>query len=77
MAVSAVGAAAISTNTLLTEGDRSALNLAGVQQPISTNTLLTEGDPLVYIDKIDQAEFQPTPSSRRVTRPPSSGKGGC
>ena len=43
--VSEVISIAISTNTLLTEGDHDQDTFAAIGQGISTNTLLTEGDP--------------------------------
>ena len=57
----------ISTNTLLAEGDPWTRPLPAGRR-ISTNTLLAEGDhdgcPISNL----QLQFQPTPSSRRVTR---------
>ena len=57
----------ISTNTLLTEGDLAAFLIFELVI-ISTNTLLTEGDEAVETsDAMQKLQFQPTPSSRRVT----------
>ena len=57
----------ISTNTLLAEGDSdSPMHIPPIFE-ISTNTLLAEGDIGVLQAHISSWEFQPTPSSRRVT----------
>ena len=55
----------ISTNTLLAEGDRIGGHAPAVSA-ISTNTLLAEGDRYFYLAE-KASQFQPTPSSRRVT----------
>ena len=56
----------ISTNTLLAEGDPTSMLGYGYLR-ISTNTLLAEGDVKIQTATPGQCQFQPTPSSRRVT----------
>ena len=57
----------ISTNTLLAEGDTNLLTGGFNYDCISTNTLLAEGDGEERLVRFNEALFQPTPSSRRVT----------
>ena len=57
----------ISTNTLLAEGDWEQFG-KGFHRTISTNTLLAEGDAPDRQRPWRSLSFQPTPSSRRVTR---------
>ena len=56
----------ISTHTLRKEGDLRAYAITG-RQHISTHTLRKEGDCSPPRLVIRLAEFQPTPSARRVT----------
>ena len=58
---------AISTNTLLAEGDAENVVKAYMGTSISTNTLLAEGDLAPKLEHKPARTFQPTPSSRRVT----------